>query len=91
MTVREKLEKMLYDCGLWPADARAIFDFMLERDSDGVYKTIQWSDPIEGEGAYPKQLLAGIWLDLQCHAANWLAEHKPQHFARAMFLKSQSS
>ncbi len=80
MTVREKLEEVLVNHGLWPEEASIVFELMLEHsvDGDGLGE-VKWNDPVE---AYPSQLLAFVLLILKKTAVKWIDENKPMHFAR---------
>ena len=81
MTVREKLEAVLVNHGLWPEEATAVFDRMLDQRGDDLgMSEVKWNDPKE---AYPTQLYAVILASLQQVAVEWIDEHKPKHFARA--------
>ena len=80
MTVREKLEEVLVNHGLWPEEASIVFELMLERSvqGDGLGE-VKWNDSAE---AYPAQLLAVVLLILKERAVEWIDANKPKHFAR---------
>ncbi len=82
MTVREKLEDRLQDHGLWPEDATAAFDFMLEKHRDVSWiKDVKWNDPVE---AYPASFFAVALITLKDAAVEWIDANKPEHYARAI-------
>lgn len=82
MTVRDKLEEMLVHQGLWPHEATAVFDLMLERHGkEAGLGEVKYNDPVE---AYPVQVYACVLMTLRQIAVEWIDEHKPKHFARAI-------
>jgi len=72
MTVREKCEKYLYDCGMWEKDAASIVVIYAAEDDDFR----QRQD--EPEIAYPLAMIA-VWLiPLKRRAAEWTRANQPQ-------------
>ncbi len=79
-TIRERIEKELFNHGLWPEEAKAIVKEMETQDLQET-KTMKdrWDEAEEG---YPKVVLAVLLLSAKTQAVQWIDKNKPRHFAR---------
>jgi hypothetical protein len=83
MTVAQKMEQMLQENGMWPAEATTIIE--QAKTNAGLFDpSLRWNDDIEG---YPAPLLAAVWGSVKFVAVKWIDVNKPRHFAR-MILSS---
>lgn len=78
MTIKEKFETMLVSKGLWPQEAKVALERVIANDPSMEGR---WDDECEG---YPDSLLVSIWMNVRRHAADYLKETKPKHFAIRM-------
>lgn len=75
MTVRENVEKFLFNHGLWPEEAKEV-----------VKKLVAENEPFSGvadksEEGYPDAFFAVSYAAAKDLAIKHLEENKPQHFA----------
>jgi hypothetical protein len=83
MTIREHLESLGTQNGLFPEQAQAIAQALIDEDSNNENLMAgRWD---ECSDAYPPQLMAVLWHSYKRVASNWLAVNKPMHWARGMF------
>jgi hypothetical protein len=73
--------KYLEDNGLWPDEARDVFDAM-KADKANMEMEGVWHRTIDG---YPVQMRAVLILGLRRHTLEYIDANKPMHFARPMF------
>ena len=81
MTFEQWAVKYLEDNGLWPDEAKAVFEAMKSSKASNGMEGV-WHRSIDG---YPTQMRAVLALSLNRHALEYIDEHKPLHFARPMF------
>lgn len=91
MTIREKLEKMLFEHGLFENQAKAVIDLLA---ADSREKEDGTKVPANGalvevldkqvEG-YPPQMIAVAFMTAKNYAVKWIDANCPQHWARPMF------
>lgn len=82
MTIKERLEQLCTEHGLWPAEAEKVVAAQKETLDDDMKR--RWNDQIKG---YPIQLLAVLFLGTKREALKYIDAEKPKHFARPMFEK----
>lgn len=82
MTLEQHFTSMLIHQGLWPNEAYNTINYA---KTHRLMESIEyrWKENIEDYQSQP--LEAVIWLNLQSIAAEWLKQHKPQHWAIPMF------
>jgi len=81
MTIREKLEKELFNNGLFEDQATAIIDKYAESEL-GKPMANRMNEDAEG---YPDSVLTATWMAVKKIATDWIDENCPQHWARPMF------
>ena len=74
MTVGAWIANDLFNCGLWPEEAKAVIAGL--EAEDAVAQVLH--KEIEG---YPDQFKAALSLTMRSRAKTYLKEHKPEHFA----------
>lgn len=79
MTIRNRMETELVNCGLWPDEAKIVMD-KLESESHSPMKYRYNED----ETAYPVRLLAVILRTVKNKAIEWIDANAPKHFARGL-------
>lgn len=79
MTIRERLNKLLQEQGMFPEGARAVMDAVTQANSpmDG-----RWDDQEDG---YPKVIMGALWLSVCDEAVKWIDAHYPKAWYRSMF------
>ena len=83
MTTRDKLKKMLVDCGLFDDQAEEIMKAaVIELDSATSEYKITWDKPAR---EYPEVLYQAIWPYLCKAALAWIGANMPQAWFRPMF------
>lgn len=82
MTIREKLEAMLVEHGLFRNQARAIID-MVARDKH-VRKEMaeRWNDSVSD---YPPMFINVLWLHVRNHTLAWIDQNCPNAWYRSLF------
>lgn len=81
MTIRERLEQLCRDNGLWPEEAMAVLDEVIAATEEMELR--RWEEDLVG---YPPQMLGTLWLITKQHALKWIDANRPKHWARPMFL-----
>jgi hypothetical protein len=86
MKIRAKLEKMLFESGLWEEEAKAIVDAFEKEDpsrNEAVKEAL--NKDFEGYGPQGQILLNIAYVSVKATAFEWLTKNKPQHWARGIF------
>lgn len=84
-TVRQKLQKMLFERGLFEDQAATIVK-ATEADLVARKILVKFDDP---EDSYPPPMVATLWMSVEREAGKWLDANMPNHWARAMFPKGE--
>ena len=83
MTVRETLEKLLVDHGLWPNEAHDVFElYMSELAKTDTY---MYSNVERAASDYPQPLINLLFLGMKKHVVSYIDACCPEHWARGMF------
>lgn len=80
-SLQEFAIQYLVDNGLWPHEAAAVVDEAMRSPLNAALAG-RWNDAADG---YPIEVKAALLLSLNHGTAKWLAENKPEHFARRHF------
>lgn len=81
MTIYRYLLDEMVNNGLLDEQARSVLSaMMIAPDLDAMVG--RWGDDVSG---YPAYMITGLSLAADTHAAKWLDEHAPGHFARGLF------
>ena len=85
MTIRENLEKFLFDHAMWPEEAKAAVELMA---TDPTQESMQgrWDSQTDG---YPEVLVRTLRFMSKTFAIRWLKANKPEHFALAVLEESK--
>ena len=81
MTIREKLQKELEDCGLFPDQATEVIDRYVTSEMGAPMCSRMNDNPAD----YPGQVIAATWIGIKVTALSWIDETIPEHWARPMF------
>jgi len=79
MTLREHLESIGVQHGLFESESKAIAQQLIDEEGPMAGR---WD---ERSNDYPPQLMSALWHSFKRVAAKWLAENKPLHWARPVF------
>lgn len=83
MSTRERFEKMLYDHGMFPDQAKQVMSVAVpEMDAILPDYRITWDRPAE---EYPEPFYTSGWLTVRKIAAKWIEENCPKAWFRPMF------
>jgi hypothetical protein len=82
MTIREKLEKQLFENGLFEKDASEVVKH---------FENSKLGEPMKGRmdedaSTYPAPLFNILWVSIKAAAVEWIDANCPQNWARAMFV-----
>lgn len=80
MTIRENLEKFLFDHAMWPEEAKAAVELMAADPTQESMKG-RWDSQTDG---YPEVLVRVLRITVKKFAIQWLKANKPKHFALAV-------
>lgn len=82
MTLREKLESMIVNSGMFPDMAKRVMDNVV-LDPVNEPMNNRWNDRVDD---YPPQLLSICWLSACDHAVKLIDAECPKHWARQVFV-----
>lgn len=83
MTTKEKLKKMLIDCGMLDSQADEVLGEAIPQiESLTPNYRITWDRPAS---EYPDALYNAMWLPLRDAALKWIDKNAPQAWFRPMF------
>lgn len=85
MTIREKLEAMLVERGMFGNVAKAVIDRYLESPL-GEPMRGRLDDPLD---SYPKPLLAAVWMGVESEALAYIDDVQPSAWYRSMFVRRE--
>jgi len=80
-TIRQRLETMLVERGMFPLQAQAVMDAVIA-DPASEPMNGRWTDTSSG---YPTSLLAVIWISVERHTLAWIDANLPLAWFRPMF------
>ncbi len=80
-TVREKMEEMLYQNGLFEDQAKEIMDIAVESDSFESMKE-NWNKDASG---YPPIIINICWVGVKGVALKWIDNNVPEAWFRDVF------
>ena len=81
-TVVQWIVKTLEDGGLWPIEADAVVELLMELPEMVETMKDRWFDKMDG---YPPQMKSVLWMSACDAAVTWIDANKPKHWARAVF------
>lgn len=81
MRFHDKMLQELQNHGLWEDEAKAVLDAVKFAPTSEPFVG-RWRDEVED---YPPVVWNLLWIGAKKEAARWLAENKPEHWARPMF------
>lgn len=83
MTVREKLKKMLTDCGMFDNQADKVLEEAIPAmESMGEAFTLTWDSPSEH---YPDSMYSIIRIPLYKETLKWIDKNAPEAWFRDIF------
>lgn len=83
MTTREKLKKMLTDCGMFERQADEVMREAIPRiESLTPDYRITWDGPAS---EYPDSVFNAMWLHVRGVAREWIDKNAPEAWFRPMF------
>jgi len=86
MTTRQKFEQMLFECGLFENQAKAIMDKAIPMlDALTPDYRITWDRPAS---EYPEHFFTVGFLTVKTAALAWIDENIPKAWFRAMFTET---
>jgi len=80
-TIREKMEEMLFEHGLFEDQATAIMEQAVKQE-DFKHMEGRWDDKTE---EYPSQFTSVLWLSIKDIALCWIDENMPGAWFRPLF------
>lgn len=80
MTLKERLMKMGEENGLNSQESAQIVNVLSAEDNHKLARLLN-----DKADAYPQQMIEALWSAFRRVAALWLAENKPDHWARLLF------
>lgn len=78
MTIKEKLQQMIYERGVFERYAAHVLDNYVDNKALVEVYHKPWSD-------YPPQFHAVAWLTTMNVVIDWMDAEMPMHFARSLF------
>ena len=81
MTVEAKFTKMLFERGMFPAQAESVMDLAKQEPALAEMER-RWQDD---ESEYPPALLAVYWVTICAAAVKWIDKNLPQAWYRPLF------
>jgi len=80
MTIREKMEQMLFEHGMFESQAKEVMDKV---EKEEVEMKGRWDDE---ETDYPTPMINVAWIAVKHHALEWIDANLPKAWYRPMFL-----